>query len=155
MCCCLQDRVKGVHACPCRLGAEHPGVARWDWRPAQAGELDRAAALLRDGLNPSQMAAELGISKAKGYATALGLAYSLTAPGSSWGTTSTNRYAYIDTMIQFVEDSHQPVDCKAIELHLADTRKVRRRNSSFLACCTYRQLALVENIDDLCRKESL
>ncbi len=43
------------------------GVARWDWRPAQLGELDRAVVLWRDGLNPSQVAAELGISRAKGY----------------------------------------------------------------------------------------
>ncbi len=50
-----------------QLVTDDLGVARWDWRPAQVGELDRAAALLRDGLNPSQMAAELGISKAKGY----------------------------------------------------------------------------------------
>jgi len=50
-----------------KLVTDDAGVARWDWRPAQVGELDRAAALLRDGLNPSQVAAELGISKAKGY----------------------------------------------------------------------------------------
>jgi len=49
-----------------QLVTDDAGVARWDWRPAQVGELDRAAALLRDGLNPSQVAAELGISKAKG-----------------------------------------------------------------------------------------
>lgn len=47
-----------------------PGAASgltWDWRPAQFGELDRAVVLLNQGLNPSQVARELGISAAKSY----------------------------------------------------------------------------------------
>ncbi len=43
------------------------GAMRWQWQPAQHGELDRFAALLRDGLNPNQIARELGISKSKSY----------------------------------------------------------------------------------------
>jgi putative DNA primase/helicase len=43
------------------------GGTRWQWRPAQRGELDRVAALLKDGLNPNQIARELGISKSRSY----------------------------------------------------------------------------------------
>ena len=43
------------------------GGMRWQWQPAERGELDRVAALLRKGLNPNQIARELGISKSKSY----------------------------------------------------------------------------------------
>jgi len=43
------------------------GGTRWQWRPVPRGELDRVAALLKDGLNPNQIARELGISKSKSY----------------------------------------------------------------------------------------
>ncbi len=40
---------------------------RWDRRQAHLGQFDRIVALLRDGLNPSQAAKELGLCKAKSY----------------------------------------------------------------------------------------
>jgi putative DNA primase/helicase len=39
----------------------------WRWQPAQRSELDRVATLLEAGLNPNQIARELGISKSKSY----------------------------------------------------------------------------------------
>ena len=50
-----------------RLSLSLDGRPQWSWRQAEAGELDRVAALLRDGLNPNQIARELGISKSKAY----------------------------------------------------------------------------------------
>jgi hypothetical protein len=43
------------------------GGTRWQWGPTERSELDRVAALLKDGLNPTQIARELGISKSKSY----------------------------------------------------------------------------------------
>jgi hypothetical protein len=50
-----------------RLHVDPLGVARWDWRPLQVGELERVATLLKDGLTPLQAARELGMSRAKSY----------------------------------------------------------------------------------------
>ncbi len=50
-----------------RLETDGVGVARWSWRPVRVGELERAAALLKAGLNPNQVARELGISKSQSY----------------------------------------------------------------------------------------
>jgi AAA domain len=50
-----------------RLATDSEGVPRWSWQPARRGELDRVAALLKAGLNPNQIARELGISKSKSY----------------------------------------------------------------------------------------
>ncbi len=50
-----------------RMAQDSVGVMRWDWRPAHMGQLDRVAALLKDGLNATQVARELGFSTAKGY----------------------------------------------------------------------------------------
>jgi putative DNA primase/helicase len=58
------DAVKPIEA---RLTPDGMGGTRWAWRPACVGELDRVAALLKDGLNPNQIARELGISKSKSY----------------------------------------------------------------------------------------
>lgn len=66
------DKARGLHGeavdpIEARLVTDSLGVARWEWRPAYAADLDRAAALLRIGLNPNQIAKELGISKSKSY----------------------------------------------------------------------------------------
>ena len=58
--------------------ASQAGRVRWDWGPVQAGDLNRVVALLKDGLNPLQVAKELGIAKSKSYllrerAVAMGL----------------------------------------------------------------------------------
>jgi putative DNA primase/helicase len=50
-----------------RMAMDSIGVMRWDWRPAHLGQLDRVVALLQDGLNPKQVAKELGCSTAKSY----------------------------------------------------------------------------------------
>ncbi len=50
-----------------QLVTDSNGVARWGWRPAHVGEFERVVALLRDGLNPNQIAKELGIGRAKSY----------------------------------------------------------------------------------------
>jgi len=61
-----------------RLETDGIGVARWNWRPLHLSELERVAALLKAGLNPNQVARELGISKSQSYrlrerAVAMGL----------------------------------------------------------------------------------
>ena len=66
------DKARGLHGeavdpIDARLVTDSLGVARWEWRPAYAADIDRAAALLRIGLNPNQIAKELGISKTKSY----------------------------------------------------------------------------------------
>ena len=50
-----------------RLAIGYDGLAQWTWTKAEEHEVDRVAALLRRGLNPNQIAAELGISKSKAY----------------------------------------------------------------------------------------
>jgi len=50
-----------------RLAIGYDGLAQWTWTKAEEHEVDRVAALLRQGLNPNQIAAELGISKSKAY----------------------------------------------------------------------------------------
>jgi putative DNA primase/helicase len=50
-----------------RLAADADGHTRWSWRNAEAHELHRVAALLGEGLNPYQIARQLGISKSKAY----------------------------------------------------------------------------------------
>ena len=60
----LGDAVEPIEA---RMTSGEASGLKWDWRPAQFGELDRAVVLLNQGLNPSQTARELGISAAKGY----------------------------------------------------------------------------------------
>jgi putative DNA primase/helicase len=50
-----------------RLQTDHHGVARWSSRPLHVGELERVAELLETGLNPNQIAQELGISKSRSY----------------------------------------------------------------------------------------
>jgi hypothetical protein len=50
-----------------RLAVDADGRAQWSWNKAEAHEAGRVAALLRAGLNPNQIARELGISKSKAY----------------------------------------------------------------------------------------
>jgi hypothetical protein len=50
-----------------RLAVDADGRAQWSWSQIEAHELNRVAALLREGLNPYQIARELGISKSKAY----------------------------------------------------------------------------------------
>jgi hypothetical protein len=66
------DKARGLHGeqvdpMEVRLETDETGRLRWQWRPAHIGELERLAALLNEGLNPSQAASELGISRAKSY----------------------------------------------------------------------------------------
>ena len=50
-----------------RLAVGDDGRGQWSWTKTDAHELDRVGALLRQGLNPNQVARELGISKSKAY----------------------------------------------------------------------------------------
>jgi len=50
-----------------RLSLDDEGRTRWSWGPVDEQDLHRVAALLRQGLNPNQVARELGISKSKAY----------------------------------------------------------------------------------------
>ena len=50
-----------------RLGFLPDGQIQWEWSPLEVQDLDRVAALLRQGFNPNQIARELGISKSKAY----------------------------------------------------------------------------------------
>src|SRR4051812_22947966 len=50
-----------------RLGFLPDGEIQWDWSPLEVQDLDRVAALLRQGFNPNQIARELGMSKSKAY----------------------------------------------------------------------------------------
>jgi KaiC/GvpD/RAD55 family RecA-like ATPase len=66
------DKARGLHGnavdpIEARLETDASGVAHWSWHPAQEALLQRAAALLNDGLNASRMAVQLGISRGHGY----------------------------------------------------------------------------------------
>ncbi len=50
-----------------QLAVDTDGRAQWNWSKTEARELDQVAMLLRAGLNPYQIARELGISKSKAY----------------------------------------------------------------------------------------
>jgi hypothetical protein len=50
-----------------RLSFGPDGQAHWDWGPLAVQDLQRVIGLLRQGLNPNQIARELGISKSKAY----------------------------------------------------------------------------------------
>jgi hypothetical protein len=58
------DSVKPIEA---RFDTDDAGVARWQWRPASNGPLERAATLLNRGLGAPAMARELGVSRATAY----------------------------------------------------------------------------------------
>jgi AAA domain len=66
------EKARGLHGdatnpIEARLETDMLGVARWSWRATHLGEIERVAALLKDGLNPNQVARKLGISKSKSY----------------------------------------------------------------------------------------
>jgi hypothetical protein len=58
---------EAVEPIEARLETDNVGVARWSWRSVHVGDLERVAALLKAGLNPNQIAQELGISKSRSY----------------------------------------------------------------------------------------
>jgi hypothetical protein len=51
----------------------------------------------------------------------------------------------IDVLAQPVEDVHQPVDGETLQLHLPDTRKVRRGDRGQLLRLADDELAVVEH----------
>jgi hypothetical protein len=66
------EKARGLHGeatnpIEARLETDANGNPRWNWRPVNESELQRVAALLKDGLNPNQVAREMGISKSKSY----------------------------------------------------------------------------------------
>ena len=58
---------EAVEPIEARLETDNQGIARWNWRPVHVGDLERVAALLKAGLNPNQVAKEIGISKSRSY----------------------------------------------------------------------------------------
>jgi AAA domain-containing protein len=50
-----------------QLRVDAAGRASWAWWPLEEQDIHRVTALLRSGLNPNQIARELGISKSKAY----------------------------------------------------------------------------------------
>ena len=50
-----------------RLETDHLGVSRWSWRAVHLSQLERIAALLREGLKPNQVARELGMAQSYCY----------------------------------------------------------------------------------------
>jgi putative DNA primase/helicase len=66
------EKARGLHGdavdpIEARLETDAGGNPRWSWKPVNESELQRVAALLKDGLNPNQVAREMGISKSKSY----------------------------------------------------------------------------------------
>jgi hypothetical protein len=66
------EKARGLHGAAvdpfeARMSTDRDGRTQWDWHPAGSAELRRVAALLERGLNPNQIARELGISKSKSY----------------------------------------------------------------------------------------
>jgi hypothetical protein len=58
------DAVQPIEA---RLETDDTNGVRWTWGPARTDELTQLVALLKEGLNPNQVARALGISKSKSY----------------------------------------------------------------------------------------
>ncbi len=66
------EKARGLHGAAvdpfeARMATDAKGRAHWGWRPTGSAELHRVAVLLQRGLNPNQVARELGISKSKSY----------------------------------------------------------------------------------------
>jgi len=66
------EKARGLHGAAVdplevRLATDAKDRAHWSWRPTGSAELHRVAAVLQRGLNPNQVARELGISKSKSY----------------------------------------------------------------------------------------
>jgi DNA-binding CsgD family transcriptional regulator len=58
------DAVQPIEA---KMETDNHGVAHWTWRPTHLGELERYARMLEQGMNASQIAVEMGISKSRSY----------------------------------------------------------------------------------------
>ncbi len=87
------EKARGLHGeaaqpIEAKLETDMHGAARWTWRPLQVGELERVAELLKAGLNPSQAARELGISRSRSYRLSDRVKATETAPGSLHNRTS-------------------------------------------------------------------
>jgi hypothetical protein len=66
------EKTRGLHGAAvdpfeARMTTDRDGRAQWDCHAIGSAELHRVAALLERGLNPNQIARELGISKSKSY----------------------------------------------------------------------------------------
>jgi len=66
------EKARGLHGAAvdpfeARMTTGRDGSAQWDCHSIGSAELHRVAALLEHGLNPNQIARELGISKSKSY----------------------------------------------------------------------------------------
>lgn len=66
------EKARGLHGeaaepIEARVETGEAGVLRWCWQPAHISDLHRVAALLKDGLNPNQIAKELGMPRATTY----------------------------------------------------------------------------------------
>ena len=66
------EKARGLHGpavdpFEARMTIDRDGRAQWDCHSIGSAELRRVAALLERGLNPNQIARELGISKSKSY----------------------------------------------------------------------------------------
>ncbi len=58
---------RAVDPIEARMEADDTGTARWSWKPAEANDLRRAAALLNDGITTPRMAEQLGVSRTAAY----------------------------------------------------------------------------------------
>jgi len=56
---------------------------------------------------------------------------------------------HVNILIQSVKDNHKSVNGEAVELRLANTRKVGGGDAGQFFGFTYRQYAVVEDADDL------
>jgi hypothetical protein len=66
------DKARGLYGAAvdpieARMATDTDGIARWNWKTAQETAVQRAAALLADGLNGPRLAEQLGISKRQAY----------------------------------------------------------------------------------------
>ena len=66
------DKARGlfgpaVEPIEARLATDAQGLARWSCAPALENAVDRAAALINDGMSPPRMARHLGVSRTEGY----------------------------------------------------------------------------------------
>jgi KaiC/GvpD/RAD55 family RecA-like ATPase len=66
------EKARGIHGSAVdplevRLVSRPDGMLEWESGPLEVGDLQRVAGLLREGLNPSQIARELGISRSRAY----------------------------------------------------------------------------------------
>jgi hypothetical protein len=58
---------RAVDPIEAQMETDDTGTARWSWKPAEANNLRRAAALLNDGITAPRMAEQLGVSRTAAY----------------------------------------------------------------------------------------